>query len=253
MEQKLTQAFDALHMDKSCISRIEQAMTRPRRFPARSVVRAATAACLAAAVLLIALTPTVAQAVENLTQKIRGFFSRTTGTVVLEEDFVYYNDGHIELESNTGSATGTVYTSSYPAWLIVMDDRVYFTGNEESTDIRYFLENKEQFDITGQFSEEEPFLSTFEKDGITHYIAVGGDFDPEVGIDSIGYLERLRRTDKIEDGIYAGWIAGHGHMKYRDADAGLYPIWYAKAVVELELPWDNQEAQQQLKDWEAGK
>ena len=255
MEQKLTEAFGAVHMDDACTRKIQDAMARkrPSASPARPMLRAAVAACLVLALLVITLNPTTARAVENLVEKVQEYFSRTPGTVVLEEDFVYYNDGHIELESKAGDiATGTVFTGSTPDWLFIMEDRVYYTG-AENIGIEEFISNKEQYDITGQFSSEEPFLDTFESDGIIHYIAIGGDFDPEVGYDSIGFLERLRRTDKMEDGIYAGWIGGYGRMEYRDADAGLYPIWYAKAVVELNLPWDNQEAQQQLNDWEAGK
>ena len=255
MEKRITEAFDALHMEEDCVSRIEQAMqTAPeKQSQARPIFRT-VAAVLLLAVLIIALNPAAAQAVEKLAEKVLSCFTRSPGTVVLEEDYVYYNDGNIELESKAGDmATVSGQTGANPDWLKIMDGRVYYTGNAESTDIQYFLEHKEQFDITGQFSEEEPFISTFEKDGIIHYIAIGGDFDPEIGYDSIGFLEQMRRTDKIDDGIYAGWIGGFGRMKYRDADAGLFPIWYAKAVLELEIPWDSREARQQLEDWEASQ
>lgn len=255
MEKRITEAFDALHMEEGCVNRIEQAMQtgQPKRSLCRPIFRT-VAAVLLLAVLIIALNPAAAQAVEGLAEKVRSFFTRSPGTVVLEEDYVYYNDGNIELESKAGDmAMVRGQTGANPDWLKIMDGRVYYTGNAESTDLNYFLENKEQFDITGQFSEEEPFVSTFEKDGITHYIAIGGNFDPEIGYDSIGFLERMRRTDKIEEGIYAGWIGGFGRMEYRDAEAGLFPIWYAKAVVELEIPWHNTEAKKQLEDWESNQ
>lgn len=253
MEKRITEAFDALHMEEGCVSRIEQSMQEEQaeRSPARPIFRTA-AAVLLLAILVIALTPTAVRAVEQLAEKVRSYFTRSPGTVVLEEDYVYYNDGRIELESRAGDmAMVSGSTGATPEWLKIIDGRVYFTGNAENSDINYFLENKEQFDITGQFSEEEPFLSTFEKDGVTHYIAIGGDFDPEIGYDSIGYLEQLRKTDKIEEGLIVGWIGGSGRMQYRDADGGLFPIWYAKAVVELEIPWNNAEAKKQLEDWEA--
>ena len=255
MDKRIMEAFGALRMEEDCVSRIEQAMqTAPeKRAPARPIVRT-VAAVLLLAVLIIALNPTAAQAVEKLAEKAWNCFTRSPGTVVLEEDYVYYNDGNIELESKAGDmAMVSGQTGANPDWLKIMDGRVYYTGNAESTDLNYFLENKEQFDITGQFSEEEPFVSTFEKDGITHYIAIGGNFDPEIGYDSIGYLERLRRTDKIDEGLFAGWIGGSGRMQYRDAEGNLFPIWYAKAVVELEIPWDNAEAKKQLEDWEASQ
>ena len=253
MEKQIKEAFDALHMEEGCISRIEQTIQAgsKKRSAVRPILRTA-AAVLMLGILIIALNPAAAQAVEKLAEKVWSCFTRSPGTVVLEEDYVYYNDGRIELESKAGyMATVSGSTGANPDWLKIMDGRVYYTGNAESTDINYFLENKDQFDITGQFSEEDPFVSIFEKDGVTHYIAIGGDFDPEIGYDSIGFLEQMRRTDKIDDGIYAGWIGGFGRMKYRDADAGLFPIWYAKAVLELEIPWDSREAKEQLEDWEA--
>lgn len=255
MEKQIVEAFDAVHMEEGCISRITQSMQAGpgKRAPVRPVLRAA-AVCLLLAVLAISLNPTAVRAVEALAAKVQGYFTRTPGTVVIEEDYVYYNDGHMELESRAGDmAMVTGSTGSTPEWLKIMDGRVYFTGTAESSDIEYFLENRDRFDITGQFSDEEPFLCSFEEDGITHYIAIGGDFDPEIGYDSIGFLAQMRRTDKIDDGIYAGWIGGFGRMKYRDADAGLFPIWYAKAVLELEIPWDSREAKQQLEDWEANQ
>lgn len=255
MEQKLTQAFDALHMEDSCISRIEQAMTRPRCSPARPIIRAAVAACLVLAVMAIALNPTTAQALEEVAVKLKNYFSRTPGTIILEENHTYYNDGRMEIDTQLGHTTIFGSTQFDPSWLKVMDDRVYYTRPED-VGIREFLANKEQYDITGQFSAEEPFLDTFESDGITHYIAIGGDFDPEVGKDSVGCAEWLRRTDKMQEGLekgdlHAGWIGGSSGFQYLDEEGTVFPIWYARAVVELEIPWDYPEAKQQLESLDA--
>lgn len=255
MEQKLTQAFDALHMEDSCVSRIEQAMTRPRRSPARSFVRAAAAACLVLTLMLITMNPTVAQAVENMTQKIQGFFSRTPGTIILGEDYTYYNDGQMEIDSQLGQVTVFGSTQFDPSWLRVIADRVYYTGPED-VDIQEFLSNKEQYDITGHFSAEDPFLDTFESEGITHYIAIGGDFDPEAGIDSIGCAEWLRRTDQMQEGLaegdlYAGWIGGSSRFQYLDEEGTVFPIWFAAALVEQDIPWGYTSAKQQLESLDA--
>lgn len=246
MEQKLTQAFDALHMDDSCASRIETAMTEPRRSPVRPMVRAAIATCLVLMLTLIAISPSTARAVEELAAKVKNYFSRTPGTIVLEEDYFYYNDGYHELESIPGRTTGTSLDLHSPRWLNEEDGRVYFVGD---------LQN---LDITGQFSAEVPFIYTYESMGILHYIAVGGDYDSETGLDSIGYCEWLRRKDEMEEGLaigvlHAGWMGGSSRFKYLDEPGTLFPIWYAKAVVELDIPWDNTEAKQQLESYKETK
>lgn len=255
MEQKLNQAFDVLHMEDSCVSRIEQAMTRPRRSPARSFVRAAAAACLVLTLMLITMNPTVAQAVEEAAVKLKNYFSRTPGTIILEEEYTYYNDGQMEIDSQLGQVTIISSTQFYPSWLKVMDERVYYTGPED-VDIQDFLANKEQYDITDHFSAEEPFLTTFESDGITHYIAIGGDFDPETGIDSIGCAEWLRRTDQMQEGLaegdlYAGWIGGSSRFQYLDEEGTVFPIWFAAALVEQDIPWGYTSAKQQLERLDA--
>lgn len=254
MEQKLTEAFDALHMEDSCTQRIEDAMTHPRRSSARPVLRAAVAACLTLAILVIALNPTAARAVEEIAVKLKNYFSRTPGTIILEKDYTYYNDGRMEIDSQLGQTTVLSPTQFSPSWLRVMDDRVYYTEAED-LDIQEFLANKELYNITGQFSAEEPFIATFERDGITHYIAIGGDFDPEVGMDSIGCCEWLRRSDKMEEGLaggdlHAGWIGGSSRIEYLDEEGTLFNLWMAKAIVELDIPWYYSEAEQQLESYE---
>ena len=253
MEQRLTEAFDALHMEDDCITQIQQAMEKHRRSPARPVLRAAAAFC-AIFMMIVVLSPATAQAVEEIIEKASGWFRRAPGTIVLEEEYTYYNDGRIEIDSRLGQTSGILLSEFNPTWLRVMDDRVYYTG-AENLDLRDFLANKEQYDITGQFSAGQPFLASYEKDGICHYIAIGGDFDPEVGIDSIGCAEWLRRTDKMEDGLangdlHSGWVGGSARFQYLDEAGTLFPIWYAKAVVELDIPWNNAEAKQQLGETE---
>lgn len=256
MEQRLTEAFDALHMEDDCITQIQQAMEKHRRSPARPVLRAAAAFC-AVFMMIVVLSPATAQAVEEIIEKASSWFRRAPGTIVLEEDYTYYNDGRIEIDSRLGQTSGILLSEFNPTWLRVMDDRVYYTG-AENLDLRDFLAYKEQYDITGQFSADHPFLASYEKDGICHYIAIGGDFDPEVGIDSIGCAEWLRRTDKMEDGLasgdlHSGWVGGSARFQYLDEAGTLFPIWYAKAVVELNIPWDNTEAKQQLESYKETK
>lgn len=246
MEQKLTQAFDAVHMDEGCMEKVQQAMAqkKPSRSPVRYALRTAVAVCLVL-ILVVALNPTAAKAVEEIVESVKAAFPWKPDTVILGDDTTYYADDQMQITQGPDGSTGALRTAA-PTWLKEKDGRVYFLAN---------LENK---DITGLFSAEEPFLYIYEKDGVIHHIAVGGDYDPEVGLDSVGYGEWLRRTDKMEEGLaegntHAGWIGGGGSRMYQDAEGTLFALWYARAIVEMEIPWGNTEAKGQLEALEAAK
>ena len=234
MERKITEALDALHMNDGCVQSIQQAMSKKAKAssPVRPLLRIAAACCLALALLCL-IHPGIAQALEDTAEKTIEWFRSTVkrghGVTVLEEDYVYYNDGHMEIEVFEGSSADTPHDSTlapYPAWLKESDGRVYFLAN---------MENK---DITDSFSQEEPFLYTYEKDGIIHYIAIGGNYDPEEGLDSVGYSEWLRRGDHTE---FEGWLGGSGAGQY-DPQTDDYALWYARAIVEMNIPWNYQDA-----------
>ena len=246
MEQKLNQAFDALHMDAECSAKIEAAIKTTRHSPARPILRTALAFCFAAVIVIFA-HPTIASAVEELAETIKLRLTRKPDAVILRENYAYYNDQVLELELSAEKSTGT-WTLQVPECLKVSDGRVYFLGNAESMDIRYFLEQKEQFDITGKFSADEPYICSFEQDGILHYIAIGGDFDPVVGIESIEYAHWLRRADQLNGHI--DWLGAAGQISYLDEEGTILPTWYAKAIVELNIPWNYEQAMRQLGETE---
>ena len=234
MEKKLTEAFEAIQMPKNCTDRIQRALeqkTTPgfRKIP---VLRAAAALCVVI-LLLPTLHPGVAQAVADTAEKtlewFRSTISRGHGVTVMEDDYIYYNDGHMELEVHKGSSVNPTHDSTltpYPSWLKEQDGRVWFLANMENQD------------ITELFSQEEPFVYIYDKDGITHYIAIGGNYDPAEGLGSIGYSEWLRRTDPEGNG---DWLGGGGAGQY-DPETNDYALWYAKAIVEMNIPWNYQSA-----------
>ena len=251
MEKKLTEAFDAVHMDDACAAKIEAAMKtqKTRSTTVRPVLRAAAAACLVL-VMVLACNPTMVQAMEipitEAIEKIRATFQRIPGTVVVKEDYAYFNDGIIELEHAETGTSVSFDTSKPPLYLQERDGRLYFTGN---------LEN---IDITDLISIEEPFTYTYDKNGITYYIAVGGKYDPDTGIASIGYGQWLRNTQKMNEGLangdhHAGWLGGNGANYLDDYEAGTQAVWYAKALVEMDIPWGNTEAQKILESLETAE
>lgn len=234
MERKLTEAFDALHMSDRCADKIYHSMEQKSAHRNRKSTFLRVAATICLTLLIISpLHPGIAQAVETTAERtlqwLRSTVSRGHGVTVLEDDYVYYNDGHMEIEVFEGSSVDTPKDSvlaPYPAWLKEADGRVYFLAN---------MENR---DITDSFSQEEPFLYVFDKDGITHYIAIGGNYDPEKGLDSVGYSEWLRRGDHTE---FDGWLGGGGAGQYAPQTDD-YALWYAKAIVEMNIPWNYQDA-----------
>ena len=223
------------------IHRIRHEPAPSKSAHSRPVWRAFTAAACLALVLLAALQPGIARALEDTAERTLEWFrsavSRGHGITVVEDDYVYYNDGHMEIEVFEGSSVDTPRDSvlaPHPVWLKESEGRVYFLAN---------MENR---DITDLFSQEEPFLYTYDKDGITHYIAIGGNYDPEKGLDSVGYSEWLCRADPEEKG---NWLGGSGAGQYDPKTDG-YPLWYAKAIVEMNIPWNYTEAKQQLESHE---
>jgi len=247
MEQKLIDAFDSMQMSDGCADKIYQSMQHKNSRPIHksSFLRVGAAICLAL-LIVSTLHPGIASAMEATAERtlewFRATFRKDHGVVVLENDYVYYNDGHLEVEVfDKSSVTDTfdLTLSPYPDWLAEEYGRVYFLGDSEKED------------ITDIFSMEEPFLYVYEEDGITHYIAIGGSYDSEIGLDSVGYSEWLRRTDQISDGnLFDGWLGGGGSGQY-DPNTDDYALWYAKAIVELNIPWNFTEAKQQLESYEA--
>lgn len=225
MEEKLTKAFDSLHMEEECSGKILFAMKTKRnpRFSAARHHRAAAAAFVLL-VLISGLHPAVVNAVEDFTEAIRTIFA--------------WKSESPDSENPSSDPTNDTQTSG-PIWLKERNGRVYF------------LANLENMDVTDRFSADAPFTYHYEKDGILHYIAIGGAYDPEIGLKSIGYAEWLRDSDKMNEGaaegnLHAGWISGHSSFQYLDPDGLQYPVWYARAVVEMEIPWGYTEAKQQL-------
>jgi len=115
--------------------------------------------------------------------------------------------------------------------------------------------NLEIIDITDVISMDNPFTYIYTVDGIIHYIAVGGDYDPETGLDGVGYCEWLRDANKMEAGIadgdiHAGWLGGNGGRIHYDSETGTHAVWYAKAIIEMDIPWGSSEAEALLEELE---
>ena len=234
MENKIFEASDSLHMDLACTNKIEASLIFKRKPHISPRYIAVTAACTIL-IMFLALSPVGANAVESVIHSLKNIFVKIPGTVIVENDYVYYYDGNLEVQQGKNISSSTISTFNRPIHLRENNGRLYLIGNLE------------KIDITDLISMDEPFIYIYEDDGITHYIAIGGEYNPQVGIDSVGYSEMLRITQEMKDGIeagdlFAGWFGGYNANRY-DPNTEQLAVWYCKYVVACNIPWENTEAQ----------
>lgn len=230
MEEKIYSAFDDMTMSEECAQKIRQAFADPvshTRKTANPVWRFAAAA----AVMLFALTLFFADALQSAKANHNAVEATTMeATEDIHETYSFYNglwtmERGID-ERGQGYGGGSYYTCS-PNWLTEYSGRLYFTANREWTDITDLISNEEPF--TYIYSDEE---------GFNHYIAVGGTYDPEKGIDhdTVFWAEWLQLAAVGPDYPLDNWLGGYGHG-YWNNDAGEIFGWYEKAKDILGVPW----------------
>lgn len=106
------------------------------------------------------------------------------------------------------TVSGTSLDESYP--VEVRNDRAWFT-----------TETGEELDITGQFSETEPYVYSYvDEGGLTHDIVVGGT------LESFGLFEYL-----YDEG--GGYTASTGYLP---PESPAYPAWRAAYEAEHGIP-----------------
>lgn len=199
----------------------------PRRKPL-----AAIAACLAVVVLLF-LTPAIAEAL-RLNRAKEEFLDCNDFT---EQEILYTSpEGYYEIFSFT-DADGKEHTTTIhdylsgshrPFWLKQEGDRLYFVGGGE------------KIDITDRFDEQTPFMKVFTDGRVMYYVSVGGRFDPNDPWDSfMGFSTFLRNDPNSTDpipGMEDGWISGDSFNNLDPKTDICWP-WFATAVTEYNPPW----------------
>lgn len=163
------------------------AMTAKPRRPIRILV---TAAVVAAALTAGALAAS-------------GVLSRITFHTGATIEYGVNEDG-----TEYSTVSGTSLDESYP--VEVRNDRAWFT-----------TETGEELDITGQFSETEPYVYSYvDEGGLTHDIVVGGT------LESFGLFEYL-----YDEG--GGYTASTGYLP---PESPAYPAWRAAYEAEHGIP-----------------
>ena len=163
------------------------AMTAKPRRPVRILV---TAAAVAAALTVGALAAS-------------GVLSRITFHTGATIEYGVNEDG-----TEYSTVSGTSLDESYP--LEVRDGKAWFT-----------TETGEKLDITGQFSETEPYVYSYvDEGGLTHDIVVGGT------LESFGLFEYL-----YDEG--SSYTASTGYLP---PESPAYPAWRAAYEAEHGIP-----------------
>ena len=163
------------------------AMTAKLRRPIRILI---TAAVVAAALTVGALAAS-------------GVLSRITFHTGATIEYGVNEDG-----TEYSTVSGTSLDESYP--VEVRNDRAWFT-----------TETGEELDITGQFSETEPYVYSYvDEGGLTHDIVVGGT------LESFGLFEYL-----YDEG--GGYTASTGYLP---PESPAYPAWRAAYEAEHGIP-----------------
>ncbi|MBQ3503472.1 MAG: hypothetical protein IJA75_02055 [Oscillospiraceae bacterium] len=230
MEQKLMDAFDALHMDERCANKVENAMSR--RIGTQTTVRplwrsiAATVACLMLVAVCIAV-PALAGTQDIFDEFLAGMIERGELSEIAEVENLRSNFAAIK---DQNGYTGTLSLAGPADWLEEQDGRLYFTANGE------------HIDITDKISYEEPFTYIYTDDEqIIHYIAVGGVYDPDPTKTDHGWCEYFQSapgTEAYEPNAEDGWIGGYGHNEI-DCDIDKQYPWSVKAMEEFDTPWND--------------
>lgn len=230
MEQKLNQAFDALHMEECCMEKIEATMNTKseNRYSTRPAWnRIATAAACLVLIAACITVPAMAGSMDIFDEFLAGMISR--GELSEVEQVENFRSNFAAIKDENGYA-GTLSLASPADWLEESDGRLYFTANGE------------HIDITDKISYEEPFIYIYtDEEQIIHYIAVGGVYDPDPAKTDHGWCEYFQDTpgsESYDPNAGDGWIGGYGHNEI-DCDTETNYPWSVKAMEEFDTPWND--------------
>lgn len=227
MERMIKEAFKSLTMPDATAVRIEQKLEKQAKSsrPARHILRYAAVAVSLMIMVTTLCIPGVAQELEKAAETLARKLKDTVAeTIILYES----ENGDVTLilqenENGTFSTNGEFEYVGLPNYLKEENQRLYFVGNGE------------HIDITDLISYEKPFVYTYRgAQDITHYIAVGGVYDPDpekcdVGFAAWYYSDILREAGggKYSDGCICGYCQ-YNWSNYK---------WLEKGKEELGIPW----------------
>ncbi|MBP3700604.1 MAG: hypothetical protein J6I64_01820 [Lachnospiraceae bacterium] len=237
MEQRIKDVYEKIHMPEHCVERIENAMDKKTECKRSSVVWLWP--ILAGLVLMFGVwvmsNPEVVMAVEGTFAEIVSRLSGNRDNASTRK----------ELEGDSFLADEALNNPvEDPAWEQAWE-KIQSIGPvpgrlREKDGRLIFMAGLEMLDITGQFSEEEPFTHVYtDASGLTHYVIIGGTYDPNGSWKrDIGWAEYFYDADlaNAEGDPSNGWITGRGQNQW-NRETEEYYGWYEKGKEELGVPW----------------
>lgn len=204
MKEDVKDMFAQITMPEETEQRIRLAMeqeSRPERKHTGNLRRIAAAA--AVLTLVVAISPAARAAVSNIVVKY--FFPGSDITVYEETD------------ENGDAVSVVAVDTEAPAFARIVNDRLYFVGNNE------------KIDITNEITEETPYFYTYVDDyGLTHAMAVGYS----------GTIENYGIYEFIWEDVdgQREWVTGIGRNFMNNATETRYP-WVDIVWEYLNVPW----------------
>lgn len=233
MEKQIKEAFQKVMMPENCAGKIEKTMEQWKDCRAVRPVRRnrplILAACLAAVMLLASCTGVTEKIVEKIMvmgdpaisgdrahdreedENTDETYSVQGGQILVNWD----SEGECTIQHMGGPPNADVL------WLEEKDGRIWFSTL------------KERIDITGRFSEEEPFIYSCEAaDGaIVCYYVVGGTCGPEGDmLSELGWMEFYYFTEGD------AWTTGNQrNVRFIDKEQGkgCWAAWYEAAEEQI--------------------
>lgn len=237
MEQKIRDVYDKIHMPEKCVERIEDAMAQKTGRKRSSVVWLRPA--LAGLVLMFGVwmmsNPDIVMAVEGtfaqIVSRLSGNRDNASTRKELEGDSLLVNE----------ALNNPVEDPAWEqAWEKIQNIGPVPGRLREKDGRLIFMAGLEILDITGSFSEEEPFTCVYtDASGLTHYVIIGGTYDPQGDWKrEIGWAEYFYDEDlaNAEGSPSNGWLSGRAENHF-DCGTEEYYGWYVKGKEELGIPW----------------
>lgn len=231
MEKQIIEAFDRVKMSEECKKRISISLWQHQSSPHRiRYAPIAAAACLLLVVLVFS-NPNTVQAlqtvIEDIEQAVTSLFF--PGSTVTEQH--QFEDGNLVVEKGVTTENNKYNavqyaTGSIPSWLKTEADGLYFVCNGE------------RIEIGSLISEEVPFTYVYtDREGITHYILVGGTYvNEEDPLENVGWAEWFQDAAKAETDPAFAWLGGYASAKY-DPVQDTNRTWYTRGKDILGVPF----------------
>ena len=224
MEKQIKEAFDTINMSIACENKILDKIRHQKQSCRWLRYAAIAAACLLVAGFLLS-NPQTVQALEAVFESVsRSVTNLFQGNSVLTQTYVM-KDGKLtavqkQPQKDNEHISRFYYEGSYPDWLAVTEDGLYFAANGE------------WINIGSMISEEVPFTYSYtDPKGKTCYYIVGGTYTQGEELTAhvgFGFWMQEKSTGR--------WLDGYSVGKH-DPETDENRVWFDTGKQILGIPY----------------